>query len=67
MDIEVYRKQSATYGSSLDKAVWQQKGTKRNGRPHIPPRPILEVGPQQRKEVADIIRKHIAGRSVNPK
>jgi phage gpG-like protein len=64
MDIETetYKPQSATFGSGLSKAVWQQKGTHRNGKQHIPPRPILKIGPEQSAEVADILRRHIMGR-----
>lgn len=61
MNIEQYRKQSATFGSSLNTAVWQQYGTRRNGRVHIPPRVILEVTTEQRAEVKKIIKKYIVG------
>lgn len=63
MNIEVYRKDSATFGSGLNKAVWQQSGTRRHGKQHIPPRPMLELTPEIRKGATAILRKYIVGRS----
>jgi phage gpG-like protein len=64
MNIEIKRPQSAVFGSSLNKAVWQQFGTKRGGRPAIPPRPMLRITPVQSKEVGDIIRKFVMDRKT---
>lgn len=66
MDIEIYEKQSATFGSSLDTANWQQRGTRRNGKRHIPPRVILKSTPEQAQEVKRIITKRIMGRKREP-
>jgi phage gpG-like protein len=62
MDVETYGKSSATFGSSLNKAVWQQLGTRMHGKQHIPPRPMLEVTPLIRKEATAILRKYIVGK-----
>jgi len=62
MNIEIYGKQQATFGSGLDKAVWQQKGTHRNGKRHIPPRPILHVTPEISTEIKGLLKKHIIGK-----
>lgn len=64
MNVEIYRAQSATFGSALDKAVWQQRGTRRHGRRHIPPRVILKITPEISADVRDILRKHIIGRKA---
>lgn len=67
MRIEIKEKTHAIFGSDLNTAVWQQYGTKRNGKRHIPPRVILKITPEVSKEVAGIIRKHIMGRPVSTK
>lgn len=41
MNVEVYYKNTAQFGSDLDKARWQHFGTFRHGRRHIPPRKIV--------------------------
>lgn len=59
MDIEEYRGNSATFGSNFDTAVWQQKGTHRNGKRVIPPRPILVATKDMRLEVKRILQRYI--------
>lgn len=60
MRIEKYGKDSLTYGSDLKRAMWQQKGTHRNGKRHIPPRVMLKIGREQRSQISDIIEKYVA-------
>lgn len=62
MDIERITGQTAVFGSSSKVAGWQHRGTTRHGRPHIPARPILKLTPDMRKDIADIMKKHIVGR-----
>lgn len=62
LDIERYEGSSAVFGASSDVAGWQQRGTKRNGRQHIPARIILKLTPQMRQDVKDILDRHINGR-----
>lgn len=62
MNIELYGKQRATFGSSLNTAVWQQRGTYRGGRRAIPPRPILQVTPEMRVQIKGTLQKYIVGR-----
>lgn len=62
LDIERYEGKSAVFGASSDVAGWQQYGTKRNGRRHIPARIILKLTPQMRQDVKDILDRHINGR-----
>lgn len=61
MNIEVYSPRSARYGTALRTAVWQQFGTRRHGRRHIPPRTIMKVTRHQladfRKMVAEYVVK----------
>jgi phage gpG-like protein len=59
MDIEEYRGNSATFGSSLDSAVWHQKGTRRNGKRVNPPRPMLVATKEVRLEVKRILLRYI--------
>jgi phage gpG-like protein len=40
-------------------AIWQQNGTYRNGKRHIPPRPIQKLNPATKKEIKDMVIKHI--------
>jgi phage gpG-like protein len=62
MAVEIYRRTNATFGSDLPTADWQQHGTRRRGRRHIPPRVMLKVTPQQSREVAKMMKKYIVGR-----
>lgn len=64
MDIEKYEKTKATFGSSLKTALWQQEGTERHGKRHIPPRPVLKMTPEIKQGARDIIKKHIIGRKT---
>ena len=59
MQIEVYAGQVAFFGSASQVARWQHGGTFRNGRRHIPPRPILKVTPRVRKDIVRILDRHI--------
>jgi len=62
MDIEKYSPQQAVFASSLKTANWQQHGTRRHGKQHIPPRPILEVTALMQSDVKEIIKKYIVGK-----
>lgn len=62
MRIEVYRRQTASFGSDLDTAVWQDKGTHRHGRRHIPPRKLVGLTPDDKKNIYKLVRRHILGR-----
>jgi phage gpG-like protein len=59
MDIEEYKGNSATFGSSSDVAGWQHRGTFRNGKRVIPPRPILVVTKDIRVDVKRILLRYI--------
>lgn len=59
MDIELYSPQSATFGSSNQKAVWQHYGTRRNGKRVIPPRKILVLTREVRADIKDIVGRYI--------
>jgi phage gpG-like protein len=59
MEIEVYRKSTARFGSDLDKARWQHYGTYRNGKRHIPPRKIVVFTAGDIDHIADLIRKFL--------
>lgn len=59
MDIEHYEGRIATFGSRSMKAEWQQFGTYRNGKRHIPPRVILKATPKLRREIRDIMDEYI--------
>lgn len=61
MRIEKYMGDSAEYGSDLDKAIWHQRGTHRNGKRVNPPRPMLVVRPQHRKFLKRLLKAHILG------
>lgn len=61
LDIERYEGSTAVFGASSDVAGWQQYGTKRNGRTHIPARIILKITPTMRREIRDILDQHING------
>jgi phage gpG-like protein len=62
MQLEEYMGNSARFGSTSDLAAWQHRGTTRNGKPHIPARPIIYVTPGISKDVRDILAKRIIGR-----
>lgn len=62
MQLEVYTGNSATFGSTSELSVWHHRGTKRDGKQHIPARPILYVTPTVSKDVRDILAKRIIGR-----
>lgn len=61
MDIEYFTKNTGTYGTGRQKAVWQHRGTRRNGRRVIPPRPILLVNEALERDVVAVIRKQALG------
>lgn len=63
MQLEEYSGNTAHFGSTSDIAGWQHKGTTRNGKPHIPARPIIYVTPTVSKDVRDILAKRIIGRT----
>lgn len=59
MGIEIYGPHEAHYGSPLQTAVWQQFGTHRNGKRHIPPRPIQKLNPVTKKEIVKMVVTHV--------
>lgn len=61
LDIERYQGNVATFGASSDIAGYQHFGTKRNGRTHIPARVILKMTPQMRRDIKNILERHING------
>lgn len=59
MGIEIYGPTEAHFGSPLQTAIWQQGGTFMNGRRHIPPRVIQKLNPATRKEIIQMVVKHV--------
>ena len=59
MGIEIITPEEAHFGSPLQTAVWQQNGTFRHGKRHIPPRPIQKLNPATRQEIIDMVLKHV--------
>jgi hypothetical protein len=59
MNIEIYEKKAAHYGSSLPTFRWQQWGTFRNGKRHIPPRKIQDLSPATRAEFRRMAVKYV--------
>jgi phage gpG-like protein len=59
MDIEQIFAKEAHFGSSLQTAVWQQNGTFMNGKRHIPPRPILKLNDDTRREIIKMVVKQV--------
>jgi phage virion morphogenesis protein len=62
MGIEEYHGQYAIFGSDLQKAVWHQYGTERHGKRVNPPRPMLVVNPDVRRDIKDILTNYIVGK-----
>lgn len=62
MGIEKYRGNTAVFGSDDKKAIWHQKGTRRNGRQINPARPMLVLNPMVREEITDIVRSFVMDR-----
>ena len=63
LDIERYQGNRAFFGSNNPVALWQHKGTRRNGRRHIPPRTIIKTTPKMRREIKKMFEDHLFGRS----
>lgn len=61
LDIEWFTNSSAHLGTDRKKAVWQHYGTHRNGRRHIPPRPILKLTPDLKQDIVDVLRRQALG------
>ena len=59
MGIELYGPTEAHYGSPLQTAVWQQRGTFMHGKRHIPPRPIQKLNSSTRRDAIEAVVKHI--------
>lgn len=59
MKVERYEPQRAEFGSDSNIAVWQHGGTKRQGRKHIPARPILKQTPEVTQELNNVIYDYI--------
>lgn len=59
MGIEKYTRKTMRFGSPLRRAKWQQEGTFRNGRRHIPPRVMLKIGRAERAEMVRIVKKWV--------
>lgn len=60
MSGERYTKKVLWYGSRIKRAYWQQYGTRRNGRRHIPPRVILKLTPLRKREIKNLIARYVA-------
>lgn len=63
MGIERYQPRQATFGASSQVAAWQQYGTHRNGKRHIPPRLIQRMNADDRAA----IRRQVAAWIVKGK
>jgi phage gpG-like protein len=63
MEVEVYNRRTAEFGTNNKKAVWQHFGTFRNGKRHIPPRRIVAVTDFDRVQIARIIKRHLDKKS----
>lgn len=61
LDIEWYTNTTGTFGTDSMKARWQHFGTHRHGKRHIPPRPILKLTPDLKKDIVDQLRKQAIG------
>lgn len=59
MSVEKYGRRKFEFGSDLMLAVWQQKGTRRHGRRHIPPRVMLLVRRKDTEDIARIVARYI--------
>lgn len=59
MSVEKYGARGFEFGSSLPLAVWQQKGTRRNGRRHIPPRKMLVITRGIRADITKKIANYV--------
>ena len=59
LEVEQYAGQVATFGTKSKIALFQHGGTKRNGKRHIPARPIMKMTPKLRREIRDILKKHV--------
>lgn len=59
MGIEIITPHEAHFGSPLQTAIWQQNGTFRNGKRHIPPRLIQKLNPATKKEIVDMVIKQV--------
>lgn len=59
MSIEKYHRQSATFGSKHKLAIYHQRGTRRNGKKHIPARPIMKTTRGVRKDIHGMIEDYI--------
>lgn len=62
MAIERYRRQSASFGSDRNTAVWQDRGTHRNGKRHIPPRKLVGLTRDDKSNIFKLVKRHILGR-----
>lgn len=62
MDKEYYAITFGVYGTGQQVAKWQQLGTFRKGKRAIPPRILLKVTPEMRRDVVDLIRKRALGK-----
>jgi len=59
MGVEIINPRDAHFGSGLMKAIWQEQGTFMNGKRHIPPRPIQKLNAATKKEIIDMVVKHV--------
>jgi len=62
MSIEKYMGNTAVFGSTNQKAVWQHFGTHRNGKRAIPPRKIMVKTAKNTKDIQDIMAEYVLGR-----
>lgn len=59
MGIEDIQQHEAHFGSPLMKAIWHQNGTHRNGKQHIPARPIQKLNNGTRQDIIEAVVKHV--------
>lgn len=59
MDFRRHYRKSARFGTNNKLAVFHQNGTRRNGKRHLPARPILKATKRVRIDVKNIIRDYL--------
>lgn len=59
MGIEIINRHDAHFGSPLQVARWQEEGTFMHGKRHIPPRPIQKLHPATRREIIQMVTRHV--------
>lgn len=59
MDFRRHYKKSARFGTNSKIAVYHQHGTRRNGKRHLPARPMLKATKRVRIDVKNIVRDYL--------